>query len=133
MDKRRLIGAFAKYGVNPVIRRAGGRIPPWTGWILIETIGRRTGLPRTTPVGGRRDKDAVWVVAEHGRRADYVRNLEAKHEVRVMVGGRWRTGVAEIVEGADPREEMRRQNPLNAAGLRLISTDPLVIRVDLTE
>jgi hypothetical protein len=36
----------------------------------------------------------LWRVAEHGRRANYVRTIEATPRVRVTVRGRWRCGTA---------------------------------------
>jgi hypothetical protein len=39
-----------------------------------------------------------WIVAEHGRRANYVRNIEANPRVRVRVGRRWHEG-----SGSSPR------------------------------
>lgn len=44
---------------------------------LLETTGRVSGLPRTTPVGGRRAGDAFWLVSEFGERSQYVRNIKA--------------------------------------------------------
>ena len=45
---------------------------------LLETTGRRTGLPRHTPVGNGLDGDTFWLVAAHGMQAGYVRNLQAE-------------------------------------------------------
>ena len=70
---------------------------------MLETTGRRTGLARRTPVVSRLDDDTVWLVAEYGRRAAYVRNLEADARVRVKVRGRWRRGTAHPLPGDDPR------------------------------
>jgi len=48
---------------------------------ILETTGRRSGVPRRTPVGNGLDGDTFWIVAEHGRRAAYVRNLPAEPRV----------------------------------------------------
>ena len=61
---------------------------------LIETIGRRSGVPRVTPVTNGLDGDVFWIVTEHGHQANYARNKEADPHVRVNVGGGWRTGLA---------------------------------------
>ena len=83
--KRRIVHALQVYVLNPPIRLAfrAGVSPP--GQVLLETIGRKSGQPRQTPVGDGRDGDTLWVVAEHGRRAGYVLNLIANPRVRVRV------------------------------------------------
>ncbi|MGH2721462.1 MAG: nitroreductase/quinone reductase family protein, partial [Actinomycetota bacterium] len=44
----------------------------------METVGRRSGRPWVTPMGYVRESaDSVLVVAEHGRKADWVRNALA--------------------------------------------------------
>jgi hypothetical protein len=37
---------------------------------LLETTGRRSGLPRHTPVGNGLSGDVFWLVAAHGRQAE---------------------------------------------------------------
>lgn len=130
MDKRRISRAVAKYLVNPVVRRVAGYVP-W--WALLETTGRKTGLPRRNPVGNGLDGDTFWIVSEHGRAAAYVKNIEADPKVRLRVGGRWRTGVAHVLDGDDARERQRSLRAVNAAVVRLMGTDLLTIRVDLDE
>lgn len=67
------------------------------GWAILETTGRKTKEKRETPVGNGLDGDTFWLIAEFGRRASYVRNIEADPRVRVCVRGRWRTGVATLL------------------------------------
>ena len=74
---------------------------------MLETIGRKSGLPRRNPVGDGLDGDTFWIVAEHGRRAAYVRNIEANPRVRVRVRGKWRSGTAVTLPDDDPRERQR--------------------------
>src|SRR5262249_55864652 len=103
---------------------------------LIETVGRKSGVPRVTPVTNGLDGDVFWIVTEHGRNANYVRNIEAEPRVRVNVGGRWRPGVATIVD-EDPGERLERivaRNSRARANTQIVSrtgTELLVIRVDL--
>lgn len=89
------------------MRRAIGRgiAPP--GYALLETTGRTSGLPRPTPVGNVLDGDTFWVVAQHGRSAAYVRNLQADPRARVKVGRTWRTGTAVLLPDDDARERLR--------------------------
>ena len=132
IDKRRVTTALARYVVNPGIRKALelGVAPP--GYALLETIGRTSGLPRRTPVGNGLDGDTFWIVAEHGRKAAYVRNIEANPRVRVKVGRRWRSGTAHLLPGDDPRERQRKiGRKFNAAVVRLMGTELLTVRVDL--
>lgn len=73
--KWRIIHALQKYLLNPPIKLlfAIGVIPP--GYALLETVGRKSGKPRRTPVGDGRVNDQFWIVAEHGMTAGYVRNI----------------------------------------------------------
>src|ERR687886_64178 len=88
--------------LNPVMVRAldAGLVP--RGWALLETTGRRSGEPRRVPVGDGLRGETFWIVAEHGRHADYVRNIEAEPRVRVKVRGRWRTGTAHVLPDEEP-------------------------------
>jgi hypothetical protein len=58
-----------------------------------------------TPVTNGLDGDVFWIVTEHGHTAAYVRNIKAQRRVRVNADGRWRTGVAQIVDD-DPQERL---------------------------
>ena len=118
--------------VNPLVRRALEAGVPAGGTALLETTGRRTRLPRRTPVGNGLRGREFWIVTEHGRHAAYVKNIEADPRVRVKVGRRWFAGTAHILDGEDPHERMRRlRRPANDSLLRLVGTEHLVIRVDL--
>jgi deazaflavin-dependent oxidoreductase (nitroreductase family) len=129
--KRRVVRPITNRVVNPVVRRLVelGALDP--GWALLETRGRRTGKPRVVPVGNGLRGDTFWIVTEHGRHADYVRNIESDPRVRVKVGGRWRAGTAHITD-EDPYARIRRlRRPVNDAMLLAVGTEQLVIRVDL--
>ena len=130
--KRRASTWLTTRVVNPMVRRLleHGLAPRSVA--LLETTGRRSGEPRRTPVGnGLRGKE-FWIVTEHGRRAAYVRNIEANPRVRVKVGRRWHAGTAHVLEDDDPYERMRKLGrPANDTLVRLVGTEHLVIRVDL--
>jgi deazaflavin-dependent oxidoreductase (nitroreductase family) len=131
VTKRRFTTALARYLVNPVVS-AAVRIGLLRGWALLETTGRKTGRVRRTPVGNGLVDGTFWIVAEHGRGAGYVRNIEANPRVRVLVSGEWRSGTAAILPDDDPRERQRMLGRrLNAALVRLMGTDLLTIRIDL--
>ena len=113
--------------MNPPTRPLAG-YAPW--WVLLETRGRRSGQPRTTPLArGPFDGDALWLASVHGRRADWVRNLEAEPEVRVKLSGRWRRGLAEIRDFDE--DTARRFNPYARSGPRTLGVEPVLVRVAL--
>jgi deazaflavin-dependent oxidoreductase (nitroreductase family) len=132
VTKRRLTTLLARRVVNPLATLAI-RARLLRGWALLETTGRKTGRPRTTPVGNGLLGETFWIVAEHGRKAGYVKNLLANPRVRVFVGGRWRSGTASVLEDDDPRERQKTLPRLNARLVRLMGTDLLTIRIDLDE
>jgi deazaflavin-dependent oxidoreductase (nitroreductase family) len=114
--------------VNPVARRAA-RFRP--GAAVVETTGRRSGVPRRTPVGGTLEGATFWWVSEFGRRSQYVRNIEADPRVRVQLKGRWYAGTAAPVDDDDPYERLKRLPKSNSAVVRLLGTDLLTMRIDL--
>jgi deazaflavin-dependent oxidoreductase (nitroreductase family) len=131
VDKRRLASALAKYAINPVAKIAH-RLGLPVGVVILETTGRKSGLPRRNPVGKSLVGDTLWIVAEHGRKANYVRNIEANPRVRVKIGRRWRMGTAHLMPDDDPRERQRRMpNRVNSAMVRLMGTEPVTVRIDL--
>jgi len=63
--KHRIVHLLQKYVLNPPIKTlfALGIVPP--GYALLETIGRKTGKPRRTPVGDGLVGYQFWIVASH--------------------------------------------------------------------
>jgi deazaflavin-dependent oxidoreductase (nitroreductase family) len=118
--------------VNPVVRRLleRGLFPKTQA--LLETTGRKSGQPRRVPLGNGLRGDKFWIVTEHGRNADYVKNIQKDPRVRVKVGRQWYGGTAHILPDDDPKQRMRALGrPANDALVRLVGTEQLVIRVDL--
>lgn len=66
--KREFVHRVQRFVVNPI-----GRQLPMT---MLETIGRKTGQPRRTAVGGRVVDNQFWMVSEHGEHSDYVYNIK---------------------------------------------------------
>jgi deazaflavin-dependent oxidoreductase (nitroreductase family) len=130
--RRRRTILLQRYVLNPPVKLLawGGVLP---GHALIETHGRRTGRRRRTVVGTHVDDGTVWIVAEHGRHAGYVRNLRSDPNVMVRLRGRWRDGHAEVVAGDDPDARLdsfgRRSH---ASAVRRFGTDLMTVRVDLS-
>ncbi|ANS65934.1 hypothetical protein SLINC_3710 [Streptomyces lincolnensis] len=122
-QKYRIATAFQRR-FNPLLRR----LPLQT---VLETTGRTSGLPRRTPLGGRRVGDSFWLVSEFGERSQYVRNIQADPRVRVRINGRWHTGTAHLLPDDDPIARLRTLPRFNSTAVRAIGAGLLTVRVDL--
>jgi deazaflavin-dependent oxidoreductase (nitroreductase family) len=118
--------------LNPIARRLLERSLWPRTQALLETRGRKTGLPRRVPVGNGLRGESFWIVTEHGYAADYVKNIQKDPRVRVKVGVSWYGGTARILPDDDPRERLRwLRRPVNDSLLLLVGTQQLTIRIDL--
>jgi deazaflavin-dependent oxidoreductase (nitroreductase family) len=132
VDKRRASTFLTAKLVNPIVRAAARLGIPLPLVVILETRGRKSGQLRRIPVGKAMTGDTLWIVAEHGRRSAYVKNIEADPHVRVRVGRSWRSGTAHVLHDDDWRARQRRlPNKLNSATVRLMGTEHLTVRVDL--
>jgi len=132
LDKRRLTTVLATRFVNPITKWAVAHDLATGTYAVLETTGRRSGEPRQTPVGHVVDGEVVWIVAEHGHGAGYVRNIEANPRVRIKLDGQWRSGTAAVLPDDDPRERLRLMGlRFNALVVRLMGTELLTVRIDL--
>ena len=141
--KYRIVHFLQKYFLNPQIKIlfAIGIAPP--GYALLETTGRKTGKPRRTPVGDGRVGSQFWLIAEHGMRAGYVRNIVSNPRVRLKlrsgVVARWNTGTAHLLPEDNPRARQKwlaSQLPsslANAMIVCLMGTELLTVRIDLDD
>ena len=139
--KDRVVYPLQKWVVNPIVMVAHNLGIPPPGDALLETTGRRTGQPRRTPVCDGLDGESFWLVAQRGRRADWVKNIGANPRVRVKVrtasGVGWLAGTAHIIDDDDPRERQRligRRDlgcRLCVSASAVMDTDPLTVRIDL--
>lgn len=129
--RRERVRWFQHYLLNPPVTAAvwTGLVP---GLVLVETTGRRSGKRRRNVVGMKLDGDTGWVVAEHGRHAGYVNNLEAQPDVRVRIRGRWHAARAHIEDDDDAEARLdsfgRRSHE---AAVRRFGTALLSIRFEL--
>ena len=131
-----------------IVKRATRTLLRWglapTAFALLETTGRRSGLPRSTPVGNGLIGDTFWLIAARGERADYVRNLIRDPAVRVKIGRRWYRGSAEVLPDEDP--DARLQQILDhfgwlrrvdaralRASIRMLDSTPCVVRIALAQ
>jgi deazaflavin-dependent oxidoreductase (nitroreductase family) len=132
VDKRRISTGLATRVVNPLVRWAVRHGLAPRSYAILETTGRRSGLPRRTPVGHVVEDNVVWIVAEHGSRAAYVHNIRANPRVRIKLRGGWRGGTARVLDEDDARARLRRMGlRLNALVVRLMGTELLSVRIDL--
>ncbi len=146
---RRLI-LFQNRIVNRIMRALlkVGLAPPT--YALLETTGRRSGLPRQIPVANGFEGDTFWLIAALGERAQYVRNIRAEPRVRVKVrparlrdgvSMRWRSGTARLMPDDDASRRHRRLGRgrpgyrLDGILLRMLSAAGggklLTVRIDL--
>jgi len=128
---RRRTKRLQRYVLNPPVKAL-----TWLGLsprhLLLETTGRTSGKRRRTVVGFARQDGALWVVAEQGRYAGYVRNLEAQPRARVRMQRRWHDVRASIVDDDDPVARLASFGDEQHARLvQKFGTALLSIRLDL--
>lgn len=124
--QHRAVTAIQRRVGNPILRR----LPTQQ---LLETVGRVSGQPRITPIGGRRIGKEFWLVSEFGDKSQYIRNIKADNRVRVRLHGHWHTGTAHVLPDDDPRARLRALPKANSAAVRLVGTDLLTVRIDLDD
>lgn len=135
--KRRWEILIGRYTANPLMRGMFkvGLTPP--GMALVETLGRRSGAVRHTPVACTLQDDTLWLIAQHGTHAGWVRNFQASPLVRVRLGRRWRTGTAELLPDDDVKARIRTfsagpvAHAITAATFRALESQPVTVRIQL--
>jgi deazaflavin-dependent oxidoreductase (nitroreductase family) len=133
--KRRFEILIGRYTANPLMRGMFrlGITPP--GMALVETVGRRTGAIRHTPIVCSADGDTLWLIAQHGRHAGWVRNFEAKPHVRVRLGRSWRSGTAELLPEDDVKARIATFSNsavgrvLTGSMFRALESQPVTVRI----
>ena len=99
--------------------------------LIVEHVGRRTGQVRMNPMGFVVDASGdLLVVAEHGVRADWLKNADAAGHAVVHIGRDSFEVVAEPVPQADPYEvwSLMKSRSVAAFG-KLLAHNPMVIRL----
>ena len=136
-----LIRTWQRYIFNPLIRTLHTiGINPF-GLAILETRGHASGKIRRVPVGNGRKGDSFWIIAEHGSRAGYVRNIQHDRHVRVRLRiglrYRWVPGIATVCPDDDPLARQRQiiawhpLRALNAITVRVFGADLLTVHVQL--
>ncbi|WP_227980584.1 nitroreductase family deazaflavin-dependent oxidoreductase [Nocardia spumae] len=136
--KFRLERAAGRYLVNPTftyLDRIGVRT---TFATELETIGRKSGLPRRVPVSVLFDDDGAWIICQHGMRSGWGNNVRANPRVRLRRNGVWQSATAELRPDDDVVARARAfaphplLAPLTAAGFAALQTEPVSVRVTFT-
>ena len=70
--------------------------------LLLTTSGRRSGLPRVTPLTYEKRGEAFIVASARGASSDWLQNIRANSAVTVRVGGHQFQGLAQA--STDPEE-----------------------------
>jgi deazaflavin-dependent oxidoreductase (nitroreductase family) len=123
VQRKRRVDWFRRHVLNPITVRLPTQV-------VLETTGRKTGLPRRTPVGGKLIDRQFWMVAGDGKSA-YVRNIEADSAVRIRIRGRWHGATAALLPDDDAASRLKQLPRMNSAVVRAMGIKPLTIRVDL--
>ncbi|MBF6331600.1 nitroreductase family deazaflavin-dependent oxidoreductase [Nocardia transvalensis] len=131
--------AVGRYVANPTVR-ALDRLGVRTAFATeLETVGRKSGLPRRVPVSALFDAEGAWIICQHGLRSGWGNNVRANPEVRLRQGDRWRTGTAELRLDDDVVARARSFAPhpalaaLTAAGFAALQTNPVSVRVTFND
>jgi deazaflavin-dependent oxidoreductase (nitroreductase family) len=90
----RLLNRRVAAKLSPMLK--GGRLV-----LLLTTTGRKTGLPRVTPLQYEEEGGVIYVASARGPQADWFKNILACPQVLVQVRGMQSPALAEPV--ADPR------------------------------
>lgn len=84
--------------LRPWVMFWAGRLPFLARTVLVlETIGRTSGLPRRTPLQYELIEGDYYIGAARGEQADWYRNLQKNAGVRLRIGRDWMSGTAEPV------------------------------------
>jgi deazaflavin-dependent oxidoreductase (nitroreductase family) len=135
--KRRIEIFVGRYTANPLMRAMFklGIAPP--GMAIIETVGRLSGQLRQVPVVCPPAEGTMWLIAQHGAHAGWVRNLQANPSVRLKLGRRWVSGTAQLVPEDDVKARINTFSKtaigraINAASFRALESQPVSVRVDV--
>ncbi len=83
--------------------------------LLLTTRGRKTGLPRVTPLQYEKEQGVFYVASARGQEADWYRNLAADPQVEVQARGERFQALAERItdpqRGADFLELRLKRHP----------------------
>jgi hypothetical protein len=79
----------------------------------------------------------LWLIAQHGSHAGWVRNFQEKPDVRVRLGRHWLDGTAQLLPDDDVKarvatfSDTRAGRFVNAAMYRALESQPVTVRIDV--
>ncbi len=112
-------GKWMKALNRRMVRNYQRGIAPRRLVLLLTTTGRKSGLPRVTPLQYEEIEGVIYVGSARGAAADWFKNLQADPRVQVQIGERRFAAEAEAVTDArriaDFVELRLKRNPLMIA------------------
>ncbi len=81
----------------------------WRCVMLLTTIGRKTGKPRTIAVSFMPDGDRIIIFSGWGTSSNWYRNVRANPRVTIKVGRRTMAADARLIEDQDERVALMRR------------------------
>jgi deazaflavin-dependent oxidoreductase (nitroreductase family) len=73
-------------------------------YVYVTTTGRKSGLPRQIEIWFVMWKGSIYILAEHGRRAQWVMNVLANARVKVKLGGSAFEATARVLDESSDAE-----------------------------
>ena len=103
----KIMGALTNSAYRATGGKIGGKFLRGAPVILVTTVGRKSGKPRTAPLIYLEDGDDLVIVASKGgmpHHPAWYRNLEANHDVEVEIGNERRKMRARRVSDEEKAE-----------------------------
>lgn len=73
------------------------RLPIQRKVLILTTTGRKSGLPRQTPLQYEEIDGQIYIASARGTQADWYRNLQKNTLVSLQIGNRQMQGIAETI------------------------------------
>ena len=111
-------------------REAQAKVPPGVQFKPDEAVQMVKDL-----ASAKFDETGAWIISQHGTRSGWGANITADPRVRLRVGDRWRSGIAEFVHGDDVAIRARSfannavLGRLVGATFAALATTPVSVRV----
>jgi len=102
-------------------------------FLYLTTTGRKTGRPHEIEIWFVASGGNLYVLAEHFRKAQWVKNIERNARVRVRIGGREASAIARVLDSERDAGEWRTAQELarekygwgDGLPVRITPTQPL--------
>ena len=94
-----------------IISRFHKQLEHSDNWLVLTTLGRKTGLPRNVLLPCVRTPDGAIVISTYGSRSNWLRNLTEDPNVKITTHGRVAPARAEVVEDLIRKQELVAEHP----------------------